>query len=48
MSGDEEELEVEEFEVEAIIDKRFVKGKTQYHVKWVGFSMGELDEMATS
>ena len=32
MSGSEEEV----YEVESILDKRIVKGKTQYYIKWKG------------
>ena len=32
MSGSEEEI----YEVESILDKRIVKGKTQYYIKWKG------------
>lgn len=33
----EPEIEEEEYEVEKCVDKRIVKGKTQYLIKWKGF-----------
>jgi len=33
-----EDDEEEEYEVEKVIDKRTYKGKTQYLIKWKGFS----------
>ena len=29
----------EEYEVETILDKRTLKGKTQYLVKWIGYPL---------
>ena len=31
------EPEEDEYEVEKVVDKRIVKGKTQYLIKWKGF-----------
>ena len=30
--------EEEEYEVEKVVDKRYLKGKVQYLIKWKGFS----------
>lgn len=35
------EIEQKFFEVEKVIDKRFVKGRPEYKVKWKGYSEGE-------
>ncbi|XP_077966785.1 chromobox protein homolog 1-like [Styela clava] len=35
----EEEEEEEVYEVEKVLDKRLVRGKTQYLIKWKGFSL---------
>jgi hypothetical protein len=40
MSDDEDSSG--EYEVEEILDKRIVKGFTQYFVQWKGYSAGEL------